>query len=247
MPMPTPRNLEAMLADMRQHLSLLDRRLGKTVFPERLSGVKTAISDANDATETGDYWISPSGLNKPTSGTHWHIEVLAIGTGSVYQQARLLGSGFYEERWIRSYVGSSWGAWRLVDRGTTSFVPTIVTGASLGNGTVAGRYAIANGILNGRIRFVLGSTSAITSGDLIFAHPYPIGDVGFTSLDGSGRLNVGTAFNAVILINATGIFVRAVRLGGDSNMYPTQVQITTTTPATWGSGHAVEIAFTYPV
>jgi len=245
---PTPRTADQLFSSILSRLTGLERRMGKTVLPERLSGVKTAILDANLAVDSGSYWLSSGGLNKPTTGTHWHIDVLAIGTGSVYQEAKLIGTGFYEERWVRAYIGSSWSAWRLLDRGTTSFTPTIVTGITLGNGTVSGRYAVANGILNGRIRLVFGSTTALSvSGDLVFGHPYPIGDFGFTSLDGDGRLNAGTAFNAAILINATGIFVRAIRLGGEGNQFPTQVQVTPTVPATWGSGHAIEIAFTYPI
>jgi len=248
------RTADELFRDFRKRLTLVERRLalvsGKWKAPERLAAVATAILDANLAVASGKYWLSSGALNKPTNGTHWELNVLAIGTGSVYQEAKLIGAGYYRERWIRAFTSGSWSGWSLVDKGTTTFTPSFNTGIVFGNGTASGRYEIMNGYLRGRMFFTLGSTSSMLNSDVIMDYPVPVSaDLGVTNFDGSGRLVVaGGNYDAAVIMNSSGIYVRAKRVGNaGAEDFIAQHTITSTTPAAWGASSRIEIAFGYPV
>jgi hypothetical protein len=125
---------------------------------------------------------------------------------------------------------ASSGAW-------TSYTPT-VTGWTLGNGTVSGKWTQIGKTVHGRAKVTIGTTTVIT-GTLTMALP----------ATNSGGWQAGTD---VVMYAGTSYFKGMARLqgstlyvGGYNDTLGTEYALLTTRPASWTAGNFVEVTFTY--
>jgi hypothetical protein len=134
----------------------------------------------------------------------------------------------------------------------TAFVPAVSIGAwisytpttsnlTLGNGTITAKYNVVGKTIFLAIRFVLGSTSAI-SGSPTFTLPS-----GFTSAPLSTFSPVGTG---LATISSTSYIMTSVAISSNrvaavvnnaSGTYASGTDISSTIPATWATGSIYEI------
>lgn len=256
---PTRRDPVGQGRDILERIDLLERRTARGyTLPDRLRPAIATFLDANDMVETGGYLLPAGGLvlNSPDSTYAWLIEAAALASESVYQKAVRIGSPIaeiYAEEWVRARAvgGGAWSAWSLLNRPTTAFSPEPLSTSvlSIGNGTMSGRYEVANRVLTGRIRITFGSTTTL-SGDLIMIPPLPVsGNIGLNVHDGDGRLNFGgtALFNAVVLVTTAGVYIRTNRTGGTGAAYLVQTPLSASVPSIWGTGHVIDVAFSYPI
>ncbi len=138
-----------------------------------------------------------------------------------------------------SYNGTAWvqlinpNAW-------TSYTPT-TSNLTLGNGTITAKYNVVGKTIFLAIRFVLGSTSAIT-GSPTFTLPS-----GFTSAALSTFSPVG---NGLATISSTSYIMTTVAISSNrvaavvnnaSGTYASGTDMSSTIPATWANGSIYEI------
>lgn len=260
----TPRTQKELIRNTERRLRGQERRLVPQSLREggRLGAtILSHVGDLNDLIYTGWYQSAgPTGsANRPPEADalglgSLEIQVVALASGSVFQTARTHGpvGEPYRWEWVRDYRGErGWFPWRLVSAPQQDFVPSVVQGFSLGNGSAIGQYGISDGQASGRMIITLGSTSIMYSADLILAYPVPIA-VGMTNrFSGGGRLRDTSASNyydAFTLMATGGVYVRTtvVAQASSGNAYPRQIAVSPNAPFTWASGDQIEIYFEYP-
>jgi hypothetical protein len=129
---------------------------------------------------------------------------------------------------LNSAVGNA--AW-------TTYTPT-VSGITIGNGTWASSYMQIGKTVFLKIRFTLGSTSAIT-GASTFSLPVTATGFGY----GVANLNRGANFAGVAAISGT---TNVVANAVDSSVnYATQRSTTATIPGTWAASDVISISIAY--
>jgi len=122
--------------------------------------------------------------------------------------------------------------------GWTAFTPTVSTGLTVGNGTWAAAYVQIGKTVHLRIRFTLGTTSAVT-GALSLGLPI----TGALASYGTGLLTAaGTSYPATLLAGTSSINIYAQNAAGT---YLTRANTSATVPGTWGSTDSFNIAITY--
>ena len=138
------------------------------------------------------------------------------------------------------YNGSAWipivtaGAW-------ISYTPTL-TNLTLGNGTLAARYALVGKALFFYFQITLGSTSAVGNGPTIsfpsgmtssFGNNTPLGSGGTSSIG-------GTRFLFTVYQATSSTF--APRVINAASTYAFHQDLSATIPATWTTGHTIYIS-----
>lgn len=120
-----------------------------------------------------------------------------------------------------------------------AYVPT-TTNLTIGNGTLFARYKQIGKTVHVKIRFTLGTTSAVT-GNPTFS--LPLTAANGTALFGKAYF-LGSVFNdgAVIQDSTTVISTRAINA---SATYATYTPLTSTIPFTWATNHYIDIGITY--
>ncbi|AWN07745.1 hypothetical protein HOT31_gp074 [Microbacterium phage Hendrix] len=236
-----------------QSLERAAARNGRFVLPDRLKGVLSRTLDANEMQGSGWFWLTTNGGNSPDITQNYIIEQYELDSTTRYQQAWRIGSPpnfIFAERWTRTRTGNGgWTAWKLLSYPTTSFTPTL-TGMAQGNGTLSGTFSVADGIVTGRIIFVLGSTSGVSS-DLRFSYP-PFPYSGSTMNAGFGRLtdsSQGIAAQATVLCNSSFIYARplAATTIDSTTQYLRELQGSASIPFAWGAGDSMVLDFSYPI
>jgi hypothetical protein len=149
---------------------------------------------------------------------------LAVGTNDYFLQA---ASG--------ESTGLKWaGTW-------TTYTPT-VTGITVGNGTLTGRYLKIGKMVSAFVKFTLGSTSAIGADNYV--------QLPFAFANGNSQL-VTTSYldNAVAEYPGYGstIFTENVRLYvlNTAGTNASFTLVTATSPFTWGTGDSFNFTYTY--
>lgn len=117
-----------------------------------------------------------------------------------------------------------------------TYTPTL-SNLTLGNGTILATYTQIGKTVHVRIRFTLGSTSAVT-GSASFS--LPVAPNGFAY--GSGVLNTGVNQAAISVISGTNVAINAI---DTATAYGTMRSTTATLPGTWATGHTMSLSITY--
>jgi hypothetical protein len=137
---------------------------------------------------------------------------------------------------VMVYDGVAWSNISSASAWTT-YTPT-TTNITVGNGTWSSSYIQLGKTVHIRVRFTLGSTSAIT-GAATFS--LPITAAGFAY--GTANLNAGSNYQGVAAISGTtNVVANAVNAAGT---YAVQSSTNATVPATWATGHTISISLTY--
>lgn len=130
---------------------------------------------------------------------------------------------------LNSAVGNA--AW-------TTFTPTVSGGLTVGNGTWSAGYMQIGKTVHLRIRFTLGTTSAVT-GALSLGLPV----TGALASYGVGLLTAGgTSYPATLLSGTTSVNIYAQNAAGT---YLTRTNTSATIPGTWASTDSFNLAITY--
>lgn len=87
---------------------LVDSRL-----PPRLWAQGPVVSDANDATGNGNYWLQPQGNNNPNPGYHGHIVTFQHSDTHATQNCWSFAADGSTDTmmWRRGLNGGTWGSW----------------------------------------------------------------------------------------------------------------------------------------
>lgn len=239
-------------AKIASKVKTLEQRVGQV---ERLIGglpiTTTPLADADQAPMQGTYYLAPGSANVPDPAMHWEVSETRLAAGSRFQEARRVGvAGAYAlDRWTRTYSGTAWTAWRAVSLATRTFTPAIVSGLTLGNGTLTGTYSISDGMLHGQIIFIMGSSSAV-SGNMLFGLPQPYNLSARTA--GQTRMvdaSAGLAFAGWTLVASTGIQMRP--MGADAAasglLFTREASTSATAPFTWAVSDTALASFDYPI
>lgn len=139
---PVRKDLEGLMADTRERLVDVERRMGR--LPNRLRPTGEQVTDWNNATETGWYWSDGSALNNPV-GNVAVGQVLVKPTGTnprimqiVYFPTATDSLRRREWRRIKALDTGNWGNWVLMndDSGwvniTSGFASGFTTGSTPG-------------------------------------------------------------------------------------------------------------------
>jgi len=158
----------------------------------------------------------------------------AIGANAQYGQVTYLSTpGTFE---IYDGVALAWIP-LLTQRAWTSYTPT-TTNITIGNGTWSSSYAMVGKTVHLKVRFTLGSTSAIT-GAATFSLPVTATGFGY----GTANLNTGSNYLGVAAISGTtNVVTNVVNAAGT---YAVQASTSATVPATWATGHVISLSITY--
>jgi hypothetical protein len=130
-------------------------------------------------------------------------------------------------------------AWNIVSNTAawTSYTPT-TTNITIGNGTWASSYIQIGKTVHLKVRFTLGSTSAIT-GAATFSLPVTATGFGY----GTANLNAGSNYFGVSVISGTAnVVANAINAAGT---YAVGSSTSATVPATWATGHIISLSITY--
>jgi len=120
----------------------------------------------------------------------------------------------------------------------TTFTPTVSSGLTVGNGTWSAVYMQIGKIVHLRIRFTLGTTSAVTG---VLSLGLPV--TGATASYAAGLLTVGGSnYPAAVTSGSTSVNTYAQNAAGT---YLTRANTSATVPGTWGSADSFNIAITY--
>lgn len=128
---------------------------------------------------------------------------------------------------------STGDAWKV-------FTPAI-TGVTLGNGTLTGRYKVSGKTVNFRIFFEMGSSSAITGG-IGLGLPVPANMDAYDTADSiiaQASLRVGSLYEGGLRINTSSLGALLRRTG---DTYSTT---SSTAPGTWATGDTITIVGSY--
>lgn len=256
MPVPTPRTARARGESVEERLQSLESR--QWLAPQRLAGVLTPITDANNVAGTGSFWIAaprvdfpPGTLNSPDTSQNYVLDQYELDTTSRYQLASRIGTPstqIFAERWTRTRTAAGvWTPWKLISSPTKSFTP--VPNFVLGNGTVSGTYSVSDGVVTGRILVTVGSTTAIT-GDIQFEHPIPF--TGGTISAGTARLtdaSPGVNYHALVLVNSSKVYVRpqGATAAASGYIYTREFAAAADVPFVWATGDSFVADFEYPI
>jgi hypothetical protein len=119
-----------------------------------------------------------------------------------------------------------------------TYTPTL-TGITVGNGTTTARFSQIGKVVNGSVKFTLGSTSSITGG-IIVSLPTSVG--GVVAVTGSFTDNGAGAYGLGYEISGSDVYLRALNASGT---YLTYTNTSATVPFTWGNTDFFEFQFTY--
>jgi hypothetical protein len=127
-----------------------------------------------------------------------------------------------------------------------SYIPTL-GGVTITTGTITAVYRIVNKILNARVHFLFGASSAITGAVTIsramgtLALTGTLNPIGICELfdSGSSVAWVGTAVDVAGTIN--------LQVFATSGAYSQTVALSSTVPFTWATGDEITASFSYPL
>jgi hypothetical protein len=123
------------------------------------------------------------------------------------------------------------GTWLTVRKSLTAFTP-VITGVTVGNGTLTGRYSRAGDMVFYNGRFVFGSTSAVPGTISLISVPVPIfGDNRTTGRAGVYDFSTARIFPVLMDARASGPGLSPYNNNGTLT-FP----VTGTTPVTWAVG-----------
>lgn len=132
MGVPTPRNMDGLLADFSSRITGLERRQGG--LPDRLSSRGQQVTDWDDALAAGFYW-SAEAANQPSypgsgGGGIWFQGVVTVnnsGSGRILQELRESNTTRLSVSYQRYWNGASWSAWEIrgYDSGWVSLVSNL--------------------------------------------------------------------------------------------------------------------------
>jgi len=126
---------------------------------------------------------------------------------------------------------ASAGAW-------TSYTPT-VTGWTLGNGSVSGKYLKDGKTVKGRAKVTLGTTTTI-AGTLTLTLPPFTNSAGF-QVGGDVVMYVGTSYyGGAVRLQSSTLYV-----GCHNDTTDMEWALTSSRPGLWTSGNFIEVAFEY--
>lgn len=139
---------------------------------------------------------------------------------------------------LRDNLLAMTGAW-------TAYTPTWTAtggGASLGNGSLTGRYSGVGKTVHFYISFGIGSTTALGSGRWDFS--LPVASIGYSPT--SHLLGVGNAKDTgVRLYRLDTMFVDTGKVCGWRDTGAAEATVTPTSPFTFAAGDSVTLAGTY--
>jgi len=122
--------------------------------------------------------------------------------------------------------------------GWTTYTPTVSSGLTVGNGIWAASYMQIGKTVYLRIRFTLGTTSAVT-GALSLGLPV----TGAIASYAAGLLTAGgTSYPAAVTSGTTSVNMYAQNAAGT---YLTRANTSATIPGTWTSTDSFNLAITY--
>lgn len=239
----TVKSLDSRVANLERTGGLLPARLGLTA---------SMMPNVDDLVESGTYWLSSGSPNNPDGVSHFAVEVLALSNGSIYQEARrFVGGGYAYDHYTRNRASGTWTAWKPLGLATKNYAPTILGSTNqVGNGTLTGSYSVSDGMLTGRITWVLGSTSVVGA-DLQFSHG-PLPYSGSTRTAGIARLTDSSAsiiHQAVVLTNSSAVYVRpmGVTAAASGELYSREYSMLASRPFPWAAGDNIVAEFSYPL
>lgn len=172
---------------------------------------RPALSTLN---ATGMYSYSPAADPDLPDTANYYVVESRQWAGRWEQKAHTFGGAIYYRYAAPTNDAppTGWTGWRIMAQPGANWTPTF-SGFTLGNGTInLARYQITDRLCQVNGRVTLGSTSAV-SGDIVLGHPPGI-NVNVGSIASGGLVNrihdnsVGLDFFAMVLVNATGIYVR---------------------------------------
>ena len=123
--------------------------------------------------------------------------------------------------------------------GIVNFTPTIQN-LTVGNGTIFGVYALVNDLCFYQVRFIFGSTSAVT-GALYIEYPFQVAETWLGAVGGQCAYDdaSGTDYFGVIY-RSSGVRGLLSTLRSDST-HAKADGVDATTPFTWASGDKITI------
>lgn len=142
---------------------------------------------------------------------------------------------------ITYYTGS---AWRIIFQPSTSYTPTGSGAITTGNGTYTAAYSRSGDSVTVRGQFVLGSTSAIGSGQATLSLPVTA-DTSAQTL-GSALFfdqSANNVYPAVVLINS-GVGSSSMVVGNMNGAGGTTA-VSSSVPFTWATSDAIYFTTTY--
>lgn len=165
----------------------------------------------------------------------WEVRVTAganAGNGGV-----VWGSALTDRRITVGWAAVTTGAW-------TAYTPTWAAsggGASLGNGTILGRWHRVGQLVSARVGLVLGSTSAQGSGYWTLSLPLPaaVASVGQAGLGHAMATDAGNSiYQGIGFVGTAASTMSAFSNNEGSPWGPTR-------PFTWGTGDTITMLATY--
>lgn len=148
------------------------------------------------------------------------------------------------EGWVvadNSYYVWLSGTWKLWGRALTSYVPTVSSGLTLGNGTWSCDYAIAGGVATLRWALTLGSTSSVTGP---ITTVLPVFRAAGAEILGVGRAVVGAELP--LLLARLTVFALAVS-ASDFTTFNRWRDPSSSYPPGMGAGTVLTVTATYPI
>lgn len=145
---------------------------------------------------------------------------------------------------IMSYSGSAWqfvSSPQTLDPSIfTAFTPTISSGGTftIGNGTLAGRYARIGNLVIAQYELIWGSTTSDSgTGEWVFSVPVAVSSSSRGSGGGGRILDAGlTYYRAITLAGGSGMVVQANDIG---------YAVAKTNPMTWTTNDKLNVIFVY--
>jgi len=127
----------------------------------------------------------------------------------------------------------------IAEEAWSSWTPT-TSGITIGNGTLVAKYTKLGKTVNFNLKFVFGSTSAIT-GTPVFSPPVAAADT-HNALQAIVEDSGTALLCAIATLVAGNIYVYAA---GAATSYVSQTNMSATVPMTWAAGDVLYINGTY--
>lgn len=177
-----------------------------------------------------NYPTSLDSFSNPTSGS-------ALNSPSHSAQHANINDAMVQ---VQTKLGTtpSAGA-HVVGEVVTSWTPTI-QGLTVGNGTMFGQYAVINDIVFYQVRFIFGSTSAVT-GALYIEYPFSVQETWLGAVGGVCAYDDANGSDYFgVLYRSSGVRGLLSTLRSDAT-HAKSDGVDATTPFTWASGDKITI------
>lgn len=142
-------------------------------------------------------------------------------------------NGWVTPNWLRFFQDAS--------RGMTPYTPVWSAGVApaIGNGSLVGRYVVANGVVSVNLVLRAGTTTSFGVGEWAFSVPVPAIDAN-AGLSGAALVtDSGTGYFSYVPTLTTTRAMIAIRGNGSADLLGAAL------PMAWASGDSLQISFSY--